>query len=165
MTYAVTGDQRYLDALRAAYDNFDANQFYATGSYGPGEELVAADGMLGRALDVEGNAFETPCGSWAHFKLGRYMIEFTGESRYGDWIERLMYNGIGAALPMADKANPFVADDWTHGGFNGGYHIVDRGKTFNYADYRVGGGRKEYFPENWPCSRVLTSRTSRTTTI
>jgi DUF1680 family protein len=34
---------------------------------------------------------------------------------------------------------------------NGGYHVAERGKTFYYADYRAGGGRKEYFPEAWPC--------------
>ena len=24
---------------------------------------------------------------------------FTGEARFGDWIETMLYNGIGAALP------------------------------------------------------------------
>jgi hypothetical protein len=151
MTYAVTGDPKYLTALRGAYDYFNETQFFATGGYGPGEQLVSADGMLGRSLDVEGNSFETPCGSWAGFKMARYLMEFTGESRYGDWIERLMYNGIGAALPMEDRENPFVKDTWSHNGLNGGYHVAERGKTFYYADYRAGGGRKDYFPEAWPC--------------
>ena len=26
----------------------------------------------------------------------------TGEARYGDWIERLLYNAIGAALPIVE---------------------------------------------------------------
>ena len=151
MTFTVTGDRKYLDALRHAYDYFDQTQFFATGGYGPGEQLVSADGMLGHSLDVEGNTFETPCGTWAGFKMARYLMEFTGESRYGDWIERLMYNGIGSALPMADRENPFVKDIWSHEGLNGGYHVADRGKTFYYADYRAGGGRKDYFPEAWPC--------------
>jgi DUF1680 family protein len=151
MTYAVTGDAKYLDGLRAAYDYFDETQFFATGGYGPGEQLVADDGTLGRSLDDEGNTFETPCGSWAGFKMARYLMEFTGEARYGDWIERLMYNGIGSALPMADRDNPFVKDVWSHSGLNGGYHVAERGKTFYYADYRAGGGRKDYFPEAWPC--------------
>lgn len=151
MAYSVTGDEQYLDALRAAYDYFDGTQFYATGGYGPGEQLVSPDGSLGRSLELEGNTFETPCGSWAGFKLARYLVEFTGMSKYGDWMERLLYNGTGAALPMADRTNPFVQDIWSHHGMNGGYHVADRGKTFYYADYRLGAGRKDYFPEGWPC--------------
>jgi hypothetical protein len=151
MTYAVTGDPEYLKAIIAAYDYFQHTQVYATGGYGPGEQLVADDGTLGSSLEVEGNTFETPCGSWAVFKLGRYLIEFTGEARYGDWIEKLVYNGIGAALPMADRTNPFFNDIWSRHGWNGGIQVAERGKTFYYADYRLGGARKDYYYAGWPC--------------
>jgi len=36
--------------------------------------------------------------SWAGSKLTRYLMGFTGEARYGDWVETLLYNGIGATL-------------------------------------------------------------------
>jgi len=75
-----------------------------------------------------GRSFETICGSWAVFKLCRYLIMFTGEARFGDWMEKILYNGIGAALPM-----------W------------GRGKTFYYSDYRVGGASKKYYNAAWPC--------------
>jgi uncharacterized protein len=56
-------------------------------------------------------------------------MQFTGKARYGDWIEKLVYNGIGAALPMAAH-----------------------GQTFYYSDYRLGGGRKIYHLDgDWPC--------------
>jgi hypothetical protein len=56
------------------------------------------------------------------------MLRFTGEARYGDWAERLLYNGNGAALlPEPD------------------------GSAFYYGDYRVGGGKKVPFWEAWPC--------------
>ena len=29
-------------------------------------------------------------------------MRFTGDARYGDWIERLVYNGVGAMVPMND---------------------------------------------------------------
>jgi DUF1680 family protein len=143
MAYAITGDPQYLKTIVNAYDYFQQTQCYATGGYGPGEALVAPDGSLGKWLETEptephyvdqllqyfvGRSFETPCGSWAVFKLGRYLMQYTGQARYGDWMEKLLYNGIGAALPM-------------HG----------RGKTFYYADYRLGGGTKVYYPEPWPC--------------
>jgi DUF1680 family protein len=146
MAYAVTGDPTYRDALVNAYDYFQQTQCYATGGYGPGEKLMAPDGALGESVATEPNAkylggsagrsFETPCGTWGVFKLCRYLLQFTGEARFGDWMERVLYNGIGAALPMA---NP-VADT-----------PAARGRTFYYADYRLGGARKAYFGDPWPC--------------
>lgn len=96
--------------------------------FGPGETLVPADGSLGRSLEGNRASFETGCGSWAGFKLGRYLMEFTGDCTYGDWIEKLVYNGIGAALPLQPD-----------------------GSTFYYSDYTLAGGRKGYFPAKWPC--------------
>lgn len=128
MTYAVTGEPDYLKTIVNAYDWFERTQFYATGGYGPGERLQVPDGSLGKSLEHNPSTFETPCGSWAGFKLGRYLMRFTGRARYGDWIEKLAYNGIGSALPMAKG-----------------------GRTFYYADYRLGGGRKVYFEAGLPC--------------
>lgn len=138
MAYAVTGEAHYLETITRAYDYFQRTQCYATGGYGPGEKLMPADGALGRSLETEPNAkflsgsvgrsFETPCGTWAVFKLCRYLLQLTGEARYGDWMERLLYNGIGAALPMRG-----------------------RGETFYYADYRLRDARKYYFGDPWPC--------------
>ncbi len=134
MTYAVTGESQYLQTIVNAHDHFQEVQCYATGGYGPAERLVAPDGELGRSLEREANTFETPCGAWAVFKLGRYLIEFTGEARYGDWMEKLLYNGIGAALPMAAG-----------------------GKTFYYSDYLLGSdtpiasARKDYYWDPYPC--------------
>jgi DUF1680 family protein len=126
--YAVTGDTSYLRIIKNAYDFLDSTQCYATGGYGPNENVVATNGSLGKALETRSDTFETPCGSWAGFKLARYLMEFTGEARYGDWIERLFYNGIGAALP-----------------------ITTGGKNFYYSDYRLGGGMKVYNWETYTC--------------
>ncbi|MBV9851249.1 MAG: glycoside hydrolase family 127 protein [Armatimonadetes bacterium] len=138
LCYAVTGDPQYLKTITGAYDYFQRTQCYATGGYGPGEKLMPPDGALGESIVVEPNAkylsgtvgrsFETPCGTWAVFKLTRYLQQFTGEAHYGDWMERVLYNGIGAALPMRG-----------------------RGETFYYADYRMPDGRKYYFGAPWPC--------------
>jgi len=127
MAYAVTGDGAYLRIIRHAYDFLQRTQCYATGGYGPRETIVAP-GDLGRALEIRYDCFETPCGSWAAFKLSRYLMMFTGEARYGDWIERLLYNGVGAALP-----------------------ITTGGRNFYYADYRLAGGTKAYNWEPYTC--------------
>ena len=128
LAYQVTGDPKYLAIIRNAYDYLQRHQCYATGGYGPNERFMATDGSLGRALDTRSDTFETSCGSWAGFKLSRYLMQFTGEARYGDWIERLFYNGIGAALPIAEG-----------------------GKNFYYSDYRVGGGMKVYNWDTYTC--------------
>ncbi len=128
MAYAVKGDPKYLAIVRNAYDWIRATQAYASGGFGPGEWSVPSDGSLGRALDVRLDTAEIPCGSWAGFKLSRYLTGFTGEARYGDWIETLLYNGMGAALPVQPD-----------------------GRSFYYADYRVGMGAKTFFWDEWPC--------------
>jgi len=128
MTYAVTGESQYLTTCVRAYDYFQRTQCYATGGYGPNESLVRPDGSLGRSLEESLDTFETPCGSWSIFKLSRYLIGFTGEARYGDWIEQMVYDGVGAALPM-------------HG----------YGRTFYYSDYMLGGCHKIYYESAWPC--------------
>jgi DUF1680 family protein len=128
MAYGVTGEAKYLQTIKNAYDFFQETQCYATGGYGPGESILPMDGALGESLNGARNTFETPCGSWAAFKLSKYLIQFTGQARYGDWIEKLLYNGIGAALPM-----------------------TGRGRTFYYADYVLGSATKTYFPDAFPC--------------
>ena len=128
MAYAVSGDPAYLRIIKNAYDFLQNRQCYATGGFGPVEHLVPSDGSLGKSLEYRPDEFETGCGTWAGFKLSRYLMQFTGEARYGDWAERLMYNGIGAALP-----------------------ITTGGKNFYYSDYRLAGGMKIYRAENYTC--------------
>ena len=138
MTYIVTGNQPYLETITNAYDYFQKTQCYATGGYGPGEKLMRPDGELGDSIvhepnekflsGTKGRSFETPCGTYAIFKLTRYLQTITGKAHYGDWMERAVYNGIGAALPMQG-----------------------RGETFYYADYRMNGAHKSYFDAPWPC--------------
>jgi hypothetical protein len=127
MAYAVSGDELYLRVIRNAWDFLQNTQCYATGGYGP-RETIMPEGGLGKALEIRYDCFETVCGSWAGFKLSRYLMEYTGEARYGDWIERLLYNGVGAALP-----------------------ITTGGRNFYYADYRLAGGTKAYNWEPYTC--------------
>jgi DUF1680 family protein len=129
MTYAVSGDPKYLETIVNAHDWFQRTQVYATGGFGPDEELMPPNGSLGDSLDTVSATFETGCGSWAIFKLSRYLMSFTGQAKYGDWIEKMFYNGIGGGLPMQSD-----------------------GHTFYYSDYRVGGGTKVYREDQkWCC--------------
>ena len=128
MAYLIDGDPKLLRSMKNFYDFLQNSQCYATGGYGPAERYVINDGALGASLESRLDSFEAPCCTWAAIKLGRYLMTFTGESRYGDWIERLVYNGIGAALP-----------------------IVGNGKHFYYANYQLGAGMKIYSRNNYTC--------------
>jgi hypothetical protein len=124
----VTGDAKYLNILKNFYDWMQKRQTYATGGYGPDERFVYSDGALGDSLEVYSASFECPCCSWAAFKLSKYLMMYTGEARYGDWIERLLYNGIGAALS-----------------------IKDRGTHMYYMDYHLGSSLKYYSRNAFTC--------------
>ncbi|NJD10304.1 MAG: hypothetical protein FIB01_07615 [Gemmatimonadetes bacterium] len=128
MLYQLDGDPRLLQILKNFYDFLQNTQCYATGGFGPAERYVYHDGALGASLETRVDSFEAPCCSWASFKLARYLMTLTGEARYGDWLERLLYNAIGASLP-----------------------IVENGKHFYYADYHLGAGLKYYSRSNYTC--------------
>jgi len=125
--YLTLGSERYL---RAAKNGFDmvAAQSFATGGWGPDEMLRATGSTdLFDSLSKTHSGFETPCGSYAHFKLTRYLLRVTGDPRYGDSMERMMYNTILGAKPLERD-----------------------GRTFYYSDYNF-KGRKVYSPHGWPC--------------
>jgi DUF1680 family protein len=128
LAYDVTGDSKYLRILKNFYDWMQKRQTYATGGYGPDERFVFSDGALGDSLEICSASFECPCCSWAAFKLCKYLMMYTGEARYGDWIERLLYNGIGAAL-----------------------QIKDRGTHMYYMDYHLGSCLKYYSRNAFTC--------------
>ncbi len=116
--------------LRAAVTGFDfvRAQSFATGGWGPDESFRKPDsGELGESLTKSHSSFETPCGSYAHFKLTRYLIRATRDTLYGDSMERVLYNCIAGAKPL------------THDGHG-----------FYYSDYS-NNGSKVYHPYKWHC--------------
>jgi hypothetical protein len=125
--YLVLGSEKHL---RAAINGFDfvRAQSFATGGWGPNEEFrKAGSGDIGESLTKTHSSFETPCGSYAHFKITRYLLRTTGDSRYGDSMERVLYNCILGAKP-----------------------IQEDGHGFYYSDYN-NDGSKVYHPYKWHC--------------
>jgi len=125
--YLTLGSRKHLRAAQNGFE-FLTQQSFATGGWGPNETLQAPGSTdLYDSLTHTHNSFETPCGSYAHFKLTRYLLCATGDSRYGDSMERVMYNTILGAKPIR-------AD----------------GRTFYYADYNQ-QAQKVYSKRRWPC--------------
>ncbi len=125
--YLHTGDPRYLDVIRNAHDYLVPQQCYPTGGFGPDEQIIPRREWL-RKVESSHNSFETQCGCFAVFKLCRYLLTITGDARYGDWIERLAYNGIAATIPMSPD-----------------------GRVFYYSDYNAFGAVKQNHPVGWTC--------------
>jgi hypothetical protein len=124
--YMVTGEPRYLDTLKNGYDFLHDSQFWVTGGFGPNENLYPP-AKLAETLRDSSSHFETQCGSWAGFKISKYLIRFTGDARYGDWTELLALNGIGASIPMDPD-----------------------GSVFYYSEYNLGGSAKQN-TSPWAC--------------
>jgi DUF1680 family protein len=126
--YLEAGNPMHLDAIRNTWDMMEKTQEFASGGWGPNEAFVVPGrGLLGESITKSRAHFETPCGAYAHFKLGRYLLRFTGDARYGDGIERVLYNTIlGANDPKGD------------------------GYFFYYSDYHP-STQKGYHPDKWPC--------------
>jgi uncharacterized protein len=125
--YFVLGDPKYRTAIVNAWRFLDS-QRYASGGFGPDEQFVTPGrGALFESLARTKDHFETPCGSYASMKLARYLIRATGDARYGDGLERIVYNALLAVKrPDGDGGYPYYS---TYG-----VHAV-----------------KEYYSRKWPC--------------
>ncbi len=127
VSYLALGRKNYLAAARNGFQ-FVQEQSYATGGWGPREHFVApASGALAESLNSIHASFETPCGAYAHFKLSRHLMRITGDSRYGDSLERVLYNTVLGAKP-----------------------IQPDGRSFYYSDY-TRDAKKFFHPSPWPC--------------
>jgi DUF1680 family protein len=126
--YLTLADRKYLLAAKNAFEMIEKTQSFATGGWGPDEMFVVPDsGALGASLTKTHYSFETPCGSYAHFKLTRYLLRVTGDARYGDSMERVMYNTVLGAKRLQPD-----------------------GRSFYYSDYNF-EGTKVYYTNAWPC--------------
>ncbi|MBV8553208.1 MAG: glycoside hydrolase family 127 protein [Acidobacteriaceae bacterium] len=127
MAYLVAGSEKHLRAARNAFAML-SEQSYATGGWGPDEMLRApgSNDMYASLTDTH-HSFETPCGSYAHFKLTRYLLRVTRDARYGDSMERMMYNTVLGVKPLQDN-----------------------GDTFYYSDYNF-DAKRVYKQARWPC--------------
>ncbi len=125
--YLHTGERHFLDTILHAHDELLAHQCFPTGGFGPDEQLLPRAAWR-KKTDYSHNSFETQCGCFAVFKLCKYLMTITGDARYGDWVERLAYNGIAATIPMSSD-----------------------GLVFYYSDYNALGGLKRNHSVGWSC--------------
>ena len=125
--YFELGEPKYRATLINAWNFLDA-QRYASGGFGPDEQFVTpGQGALFASLTRTKDHFETPCGSYASMKLARYLLRATGDARYGDGLERVVYNALLAVKDPNDAGDyPYYS---------------------TYGEHAV----KEYYSHKWPC--------------
>ena len=125
--YLTLGSEKHLQAARNAFTMITAQSF-ATGGWGPNELFVLpGSGGLGDSISDTHRSFETPCGSYSHMKLTRYLLTITGNSTYGDSIERVILNTVLGAKPLQSD-----------------------GRAFYYSDYHP-HAKKVFHPDHCPC--------------
>ena len=111
--YLKLGDAKYFRAVRNAVDMILKDQSYATGGWGPNEAFVQpGKGELGDSLRATHRHFESGCGAYSHFKLMRYLLALTRESRYGDSMERVLYNVALGIQPILEDGSTFYYSDY-----------------------------------------------------
>jgi uncharacterized protein len=126
--YLVLGDEKYLRAAKNGL-RMVQDQSYATGGWGPDEAFVEPGrGGMAASLKSTHASFETPCGAYGHFKITRYLLRVTGDSSYGDSMERVLYNTIGGARL-----------------------IQPDGTSYYYSDYNDSDAQKVWYRDKWPC--------------
>jgi uncharacterized protein len=125
--YLTDGSQKHLAAARNGFAFVQA-QSYVTGGWGPDEGFVKPEtDALADSLTHTHSSFETPCGAYGQFKITRYLMRVTGDSRYGDSMETILYNTILGARPIRPD-----------------------GVSFYYADYNREAKKVDY-DQKWPC--------------
>ena len=127
-TYLTLGDEKYLHAAMNGL-RLVQEQSYATGGWGPDEAFVVpGKGLLAASLNTTHASFETPCGAYGQFKITRYLLRVTRDSRYGDSMEQVLYNTVAGAKP-----------------------IQPDGTSFYYSDYNRTNAKKVDYKDKWPC--------------
>jgi DUF1680 family protein len=126
--YLTLGSEKHLRAATNGFDMLLKTQSFVTGGWGPDEAFgEPGRGHLGDSLALTHASFETPCGAYGHFKITRYLLRVTKDAKYGDSMERVLYNTILGAWP-----------------------IQPDGTSFYYSDYAT-MGKKVWYPTKWPC--------------
>ncbi len=126
-SYLNLNEERYLRAARNGF-RMIAEQSFATGGWGPNETFVTPGSTtMAESLTKTHSSFETPCGAYGHFKITRYLLRESADSRYGDSMERVLYSTILGAKPL-----------------------LPDGTSFYYSDYNE-NAQKGYHEDKWPC--------------
>lgn len=101
--YEVTGEKQYLDMVCAYWDVAVTKRgYYATGAANSGEIWCPPDDFDSRL----GDRNQEHCNQYNMIRLADFLFRHTGDKKFGDYIERSLYNSIFA---QQNSTNGMVA--------------------------------------------------------
>jgi hypothetical protein len=116
---AETGEQALLDSSRRRWDDMVTAKTYLTGGNG---SRHADEGFGDRFELPPDRAYNETCAAIASFQWSWRLLLATGDARYADHMERVLYNGFGSAIntegqrffyvnPLQRREDHFEKDD------------------------------------------------------
>ncbi len=132
--YAETGDEKMLANLEHLWDDLIAGKIYITGGVG----AHYRDEEFGEPYELPNlRAYAETCAQIAHFMWGWRMLLITGEARFAEVMETIIYNGFLSGVSLAGTeyfySNPLAAN-------------TDSASTHPSAE---GGWQRQAW---WPCT-------------
>lgn len=94
---ALTGDEGYLDAITRIWEDVVRRKLYLTGSVG---QHGAGEGYAGPYKLSNLQAYNETCASIALALWNQRMFLLTGDGRYADVLERILYNGFLSGVSL-----------------------------------------------------------------
>lgn len=113
--YRLSADKTLLDAVLHAWDDIVARQLYRTGTASAGEHFQPA----GQLLTLQSSNVGEMCVTVTWLQLNWRLLRLTGEARFGQEIERTVYNHLLAAQDAADGSIAYYT------GFTGRKEFTD----------------------------------------
>ena len=99
--YQITGDKSYLRKVAGAWDDVAERQMYITGGVGVGEHYERD-----YIKPLTGEMVET-CATMSWLQLSQNLLELTGNTKYADAMERLIWNHVFAAQTIDGDCNRY----------------------------------------------------------
>jgi len=106
---AETGEAALLQALIRIWDDISNRKIYITGGTGAYHQGLSI--RNDRVHEAYGAAFDLPkraaynetCANIGHAMFSRRLLALTGDARYGDMVERVLFNSMLSALSLDGK--------------------------------------------------------------
>ena len=94
---ALTGDQRYIDAIDRIWENIVGKKYYITGGVG----ATSSGEAFGKNYELPNmSAYCETCAAIAQVYLNYRLFLLHGESKYYDALERSLYNGVISGISI-----------------------------------------------------------------
>ena len=106
--YAETGDAALLDALERIWHNVTTRKMYVTGAVGQGRGRSSRGDPVHEAFLADyylpnRTAYAETCANIGNAMWNYRMLLLTGEGRFADMVERVLYNSMLSAVSLDGK--------------------------------------------------------------